>query len=224
MRIKTSLLNFLFPKFSELELVTLLFILLLFIIEHSYQGVTFIIISYKQAWNEFDIKGLLSYTIVLLYILFIFAKAAEHALSTKKMITKDKETLVMVFYLLLSGVTLISLWGTQITRADSFINTVENFIAVFIMARSFLSMFAVAHFSKKDKEVVYTDQLSDEQVSKKELISTIIVSILLYSFLRRDNGVALSVVLTYFYATSVVIFFRQNSERVMRFFQYVRKR
>lgn len=224
MRIKTSLHNFLFPKFSELELVTLLFVLLLVFIEHSYQGVTSIIISYRQAWNEFDIKGLLGYTIALLYILFIFAKAAEHALSTKKMTMSDKEILAMVFYLLLSGVTLISLWGTQFTRIDSFINTAESFIAVFIMARSFLSMFAVAHFSKKNKEVVYTSQLSDEQVSKKELISTIIILILLYSFLRRDNGVALSVVLTYFYATSVVIFYRQNSEKVMKFFQYVRKR
>lgn len=224
MRIRTSLHNFLFPKFSERELVTLLFVLLLVIIEHFYQGVTFIIISYRQAWSEFDIKGLLGYTFALLYTLFIFAKTAEHALSTKKMTMSDKETLAMVFYFLLSVVTLISLWGTQFTRTDSFINATESFITVFIMARSFLSMFAVAHFSKKDKEIVYAGQLSDEQVSKKELISIIIVSILLYFLLRRDNGVALSVVLTYFYATSVVIFYRQNSEKVMKFFQYVQKR
>ncbi len=223
MKIKTPLRNFLFPKFSELELVTLLFILLLFVIEHFYKAIIFIIVSYVEAWNTFDVRGLIGYTLALLYVLFIFGKATEHALSQKKMAMKDKETLAMVFYLLLSGVTLISLWGRPFIRTDSTVNTIESFITVFIMGRAFLSMFATAHFSKKNQDIVYAGRLTDEQLTKKELSVAVIISIVLYFFLRRENESALSIVLTYFYATSLVIFSRQNREKVMSFFQHMLK-
>ncbi len=201
----SSVINFFFPKFSEIELVSLFYLILLFTIHRWELLFSFTI----ESW-ELVSMGIIAASISLLVFF--------NAVSYRKASQIEKKIFSFCFYLLLSMITIYSLASSSSRLTNSFGNPVlemlELLIIFFLFLKSFARLILMRYASKHIIEDL-GNQMQDKQLNVIELITIILFAPVFYILLQANNSLAQVVCLSYFYLNIVIRVTSKMTERYL---------
>lgn len=192
-----------FPYFSEIELITLFYLITLFFIEQRFYILDF---STRFLLEDF------MFGIFLIIIVFVFyIELGIIALKSKTISTQDRINFSFLFY---TSILIISFFSSYELIDKSFFSTnwynnIESIFILFILLRSFFALFIIIFAQKMGIHYFYSKKMTNEQINKKELILLIVLSTIIYLLLRNNHTISSTLILSYFYVTTTILFFRK---------------
>ncbi|MCR4263939.1 MAG: hypothetical protein NUV98_04445 [Candidatus Roizmanbacteria bacterium] len=196
--------NFIWPPISELDIVTFFFITFLVLLEFRVLVYQFMM-DYWDEGTFNDIRDILLMGIFISVFLWVLVR---HAFVHEIMKESDRSLLALFFYLSITMASFMSFTKSIEVSDMSFIQHINRWISIFLLTRSIISFVFTAVLARAKQDHVFASQVNDEQVTKPELIIIIILATSLYFFLRLENPVATSTILTYFYSTTILLLLR----------------
>lgn len=215
------------PPFSELELLTLFYLISIFVVQQIIifrdhlakvfgemissfvPSITYLLSSGEA--SLWDVLLLFVAIAMLLYMLVhIVYSLISFAVTKRRMSQSNKEWFAYLFYILLAVLSFFSTWNpyARFETDLSFADKVNNIIIYFVLIRS-AGMGIVAHyFSKTKMGHVLGSRVSDVQIRWWELGTLLLAGPLLFFSLRHSRSINSSIVLSYFYITSSIFFLR----------------
>ncbi|OGG31836.1 hypothetical protein A3I51_03135 [Candidatus Gottesmanbacteria bacterium RIFCSPLOWO2_02_FULL_38_8] len=201
--------NFLYPHFSELELTTLFYLLVLAIWEFRTVIARIIIDLYLLSEESDKLSLLLGEATTIAAIVFFFILVAINSVKKRKITFFERGSFSFFFYVILSVITLISIvLNFSSLDTDSLWKQFEGIMLVYLFIRSLITITLTIIFSKMGRDHVYATQMTDEQLNITELILIILLSTYFYFSLRIDHVLPTSLSLAYFYTITIISFYR----------------
>lgn len=214
------------PPFSELELLTLFYLISIFVIQqiilfrdHLAKVSGEIIrnfipsIIFHLSTGEASLLDVLLLFVGiagLFYLLaYIIYSLISFAITKRRMSEFNKGWFAYMFYILLAALSFFSTWNpyarfeTNLTFADK----VNNLIIYFVLIRS-AGMGILAHMFSETMPSVLESRVTDKQIQWWELAILLLAGPLLFFNLRHSRSINSSLVLSYFYITSSIFFLR----------------
>lgn len=199
---KFKIINFFFPPFSEIELVSLFYLLFLSLV-HRWDLLLRIIFE----TSKLSAVGIIAIGVGILVFI--------NAFSTRTISQIEKQIFSISFYLLLSFITMYSLVSTNANASaasnNSLVDTIEFFIFIYLFFKSFLRIM-ILRFSTKQIKNNIASQMTNKQLGATELIMIVLFAPVLYLLLQTNNSFAQVLCLSYFYLTTMI----NISSRVVR--------
>lgn len=221
----TKIKKFFFPPFSELEIVTLSYLFFIVVIENRDIVISYLTSEFLPQLTSFDLYNfiILSLIWVIMPVFFLFylvIKLLQNAKSKKPMSFVDKKFFAGLFYVALMYLSITSAFSISYSSQHQWIRIVEIAFIFFILFRSLIMGISVAILKRAEMEHIYASQITDEQMSIKESIFVIILSTLIYTFLRQNHNLSSTLALSYFYVTYLVLLLRRIMKNpvILRFF------
>jgi hypothetical protein len=196
---KFNIINFFFPPFSEIELVSLFYLLFLSLV-HRWD----LLLSIIFESSSFSLVGIAAIAVGLLVFV--------NAFSARAISQAEKQIFSVSFYLLLSFLTMYSLISPNTSSTNnSLVDEIEFFIFFYLFFKSFLRIM-ILRFSTKQISNDISNQMTNKQLRVSELIMIILFAPVLYLLLQANNSFAQVLCLSYFYLTTMI----NISSRVIR--------
>ena len=196
-----------FPKFSEIETISIIYIFAFSIIYN------FIYKAEKILYGLYsNISGLIVIDILILGIIFAYTYKLIYILS-KSAFTKEKLKdsqrvgLATTFYLLSSLITLIASFEFFINFEYSILNLVNSFVLFYILLRSLFVLSATNPLLNQDPKLII-ERFDDRQTNKLELTILLILVPVIYIFLKPNYSFFTALALTYFYSDIILVLLR----------------
>ncbi|MEK7166040.1 MAG: hypothetical protein AAB874_04510 [Patescibacteria group bacterium] len=212
-KISKSLKNILFPPFSELEFITLIYICLLVVIE-NWQTISKIIrvdavqLVFTGPWDE-QIKSLLLLVIIFIAAFLFIASIVVNAFHTRKVSLTERKTYAAFFYAALSLISILSLGDATANYTGGWTRKIEGFIFLFMLFQSLTRLTIAAMLSKLNQQEFYALQMTDEQLGKIELVILLVSGAVIYWWLRASRGIPTTISLSYFIITEITFLLRK---------------
>jgi hypothetical protein len=207
---------FFFPRFSELDLVTIVFLIMVFVAENLDY---FVVESVKTIQNLEDALGALT---VLLGIIFLIGAIAFLAIDKSRIGGQTKEGVIKLFYFIITLATLASLDPSKLDNAKISGDFVGDFQTIFYFAFYFRAVIAFLLLLPMvvfllDREHIQEKHYSDEQMNLFSIILMVTLSFILYTWFRQDHNSVFSILASHFLVTSIIHILNINqAERILR--------
>lgn len=207
----------LLPKFSELELLTFAYLLVLAFLRSLPKLAPFAIKlaplfrqEYLLQLSLWDVIQIVFGVLIMLAIATgLIYKLIYHALHSRKMPLSDKEMLAPLFYLMLAGFSFISTKSLLNLPPQNLLDQLNRFISLFILLQSAGTFLLTYLIMKLEIDNVLGKRVTDEQLSKLELATLIFAGFIVYLLLYPSNSISSTIILSYFYLTSVIYLLRK---------------
>lgn len=211
--------DILFPRFSEIQLITLFYLVILLLIDQRAAINQFIFeefFSALQINNLFEnFKLFLSLTVFLLFIVMFFPYLFINTIKQKRLTSEQKSSYSSAFYILLSTFSLLSLFELSAEGTNSLFSIFEGIILLYLMIRSLITILLTFILSKSGKESIYSGQMTDEQIQRKDIFFIILLSPIFYFYLRFSYSLFPSLSLSYFYVVTLILTFRKFADKIV---------
>lgn len=208
-----------YPHFSETELTTLFFLIILLIIEQRLALVQLVIDEYASILQTADLverlEGLLCYSVIIISIIFFFIALAINALKNRKLSIAEKRGFASIFYVFLSAISFVSILDYMGNFFPSLWSRFEELYLFYLLIRSLTTMVLTFMIVRQGASKVLANQMTDEQISRKELLILLILSIFFFFNLRQTHTIPVTLSLSYFYVTTLLFFYRQLSKKII---------
>lgn len=228
--------DILFPPFSERELITLAYLVVLMVsvavISDPSAIVTAIFdlakrLTFYGAYGLWDfITASLDLTEFVLYGLGALAVIwilYDIAIRQQKESLETKKFVAYIFYAALSLISVMVLSrsiGTYfiksafdfiLTRTRSFDvwTLINNIVIGFLLLRSMLTALITYAYVKLNQEHLLAMRMTDEQMNRTELVMLIVAATAIFLFLVQGNDRLVAVLLSYFYVTLLLDIYRK---------------
>lgn len=204
--------NFLFPRFSELEFITLSYLVLLVVVEKRQlllkviaeeANRLFTIGSLDEQFKSFIALGFFA-VCIFLFVASIFVNAFRN----RTISFTERKTYATFFYVGLSFISILSFGEITMVSAGRWYRTIEGFILLYIFFQSLVRLTTTMFLSKQNKEELYVLQMSDKQLNRSDLLILLVVGAILYNLLRNGYGIPVTLSLAYFYTTTILYIYR----------------
>jgi hypothetical protein len=158
--------------------------------------------------------------IVVLFLLLLLYRIIKNALVYELLHYKEREMLSGFFYMSIGLVSTQSILDHR-SFSDVFNNlSITTILPAFILARSIISLGALYLFTRTSRENVYATQLTDDQMTKLDVLLSILLGIIIYMWIRRSEMVATTIIVSYFYITMLVLIIHKLASYVKVHFQH----
>lgn len=209
-----------FPHFSELELITLFFIITLLLFEQRGVLISLITKEYNsilQISNSYErFKLFANYLFLMVFILFFYLGLIYNAVKKRVMSALEQEVFSFLFYVVISLISFLSIFELREQNQLVLLRIIENLSLAFLILRSLGTLVLTLIFSKTRLKEIYSSQITNEQLTKIELVLLVIISTITYLFLRNSHGVFSTLSLSYFYVTSLVLLYRYFANKLIK--------
>lgn len=200
------------PKFSELELLTFVYLLMLVflqslpkIVPEAIKLVQLFRLEYLLQLPLWDtIRIVFGILIILAIAVGLIYKLIYHALHSHKMSLSDKEMLAPLFYFMLGGFSFFSTKELLNLPPQSILDYVNRLVSLFILIQSAGILFLTYLIMRLEIDNVLGKRVTDEQLSKLELSILIVAGLVIFALLRPSHSISSTVILSYFYLTFLI--------------------
>lgn len=211
------------PKFSELELLTFVYLLMLVFL----QNLPKIVPPAIKLVQLFRLENLLQLplwdTIQIVFgVLIMLAlatglvyKLIYHALHSHKMSLFDKEMLAPLFYLLLGGFSFLSTKALLNLPLQSPLDYANRLISLFILIQSGGTFFLTYLIMELEIDEILGKRVTDEQLSKLELAILAIAGFVIFTLLHPSHSLSSTIILSYFYLISLIHLLRKAKPLIL---------
>ena len=191
--------DFIFHRFSEIEIVVLSWVLVILIFVYWEFLINFFVFSQEDFGAT---------VLFFLFLIGVIYALVYFPVNRNKMSSRVKKTYALYFYLILSA---FSAWSVVELLSGDFIVNDFNILDIFnllfilwILLRSLMTFFFTLAIGRLRKTEVLVSQVDDDQLVLHEFVLIIIGGLGLYFYLSVEYEVASTVVLIYFYLTTAL--------------------
>ncbi len=190
---KFNLVSFFFPPFSEIDLVSMFYLLFLTGIHH------------RESLISLGLESSNMFLIMVLSIpigLLVFYNAVSYSQISKE----EKGIFAFSFYLFLSLVSMYALVYPHLVSNSNYGSTLLKELEFIILAYLFLksiSRLILMRFAYKLVAEDMTNQMNNKQIVPMELILIILFAPVLYLLVQEGNSIAQTLSLSFFYLTTL---------------------
>jgi hypothetical protein len=207
-KITLAVRNFIFPPFSELEVIALVYLLFHFFFEIRNEIYPYLLQLVITSWNNTShpVWGKL---IIILYgamICYTIYLVITHAILNRTLKDHERGVFAFIFYLVLSVITLFSLSSIEPTD----VHIIDIVIIWYLLIRSLLTILSMLILLRAERIHIVKNQLKDKQVTKVELLLLLLLSTVFYIYLRGEKDSMLAISIAYFYVTFIISVFRNS--------------
>jgi hypothetical protein len=185
--VNPRLLFFLFPLISESDLIAFACPLLLIILENFYN----IFSSLIDGLLSFDISKLFSVAFGIITFYYIIWRLIVNAFSSKPMDTDEKRIFSNIYYVILTVLTVASLMKRMYVPLASWMDYFEITSLIYVLIRCLAVNAVIEKLAKKHMQFIYSQRITNIQITKMELIAAVITSFFIYLYMRitKHDGI-----------------------------------
>lgn len=204
--------DFFFQQISESEVIIFFYFLFLGVIEHRGEIAVKIFAIVKDFWLITNPSDFFEALIVCLFLVLILSYTFGNLIwfACSKTHWKDKEKLFFSFwfYSLLSAFSIYSLISFSSLPDNSRLSFIYKLSLIFMTVRSLFTLLITLILSKLEKLDLLLTQITNRQINFSELFLTLIIGGVLYLLIRPENNFSSTVVLCFFYTSTLLLFYR----------------
>lgn len=158
--------NIFFPHFSELELITLFFIITLLLFEQRSVLISLITKEYNSIfqisnlYNRFKTFG--SDLFLISLILFFYIGLIYNAIKKRTMSVWEQEGFSFLFYVVLSLISFLSIFELTSQSRGKLLDIINELSLFFLMIRSLGTLSFTLIFSKSPLKEIFASQMTNE--------------------------------------------------------------
>lgn len=210
--VNPRLLTFLFPPISESELIAFSIPIVFLILENSAR----LLSSLLEGLIRFDIGGVIPLAFFILIGLFMTWRLIIHSLTSKPMDIDEKKIFSDVYYIILFILTVTSIMDTIFDPLTSWFSYFERTVQIYILIRCFVIKAIMEKLAKNNRQFLYAQRITDVQITRMELIATLVTASLTYFYMRiTDHNLVSTIMFTYIYTSLLISTYRNIRDRII---------
>lgn len=188
--------SILLPEFSELDVFTLGYFVLLLGIHHYKLVLSFLAELLTGYFQQGKYDDLFEFILFGLLAAFVVYTLMRHAVSQKNWSVDEASLVGQVFYLFIGVLSIFSY-----IEGDFDFMSIDSAIAFILMIRSVLMVLLVQHFRKTHQDFKISERMTQTQATPVQLVALVVLGGGVYYLLQQRYELYALLLLGYFYVT-----------------------
>lgn len=201
------------PPFSESDVMTLVYLVGLAAVEHRSAIASFVTREFflKAATKGplDQLYGMLLLALLVAMVVMFVITVWVNAFKERTASFTEKRSLAFFFYLTLSLLTIFSLSSLSVSYPGTGRDVVEGLIFLYLLLRSLGTLLVIYILSDKDREHIYADRMTNQQLSRSAVLVVLFGGTVAYLLLRPERSLPITILLGYFYVTLLILLYEK---------------